>query len=94
MEEKLKQYEKHFAPIRRNKSEKQLTCKYINFIDENPRKVYIDMLAREVGEINLMDVRPGVLMKAASTQNIYFKDEDEEKEEIISEIIEFWCLKK
>lgn len=46
MEEKLKQYEKHFAPIKKNKSEKQLSCKYINFIDENPRKVYVDLLAK------------------------------------------------
>ena len=89
MEEKLKQYEKHFAPIRRNKSEKQLTCKYINFIDENPRKVYVDMLAREVAEIQLMDARPNKIQKAYSAHNIYFQDEDDEREEILSEIIEF-----
>lgn len=36
-----------------------------------------------------MEARPNALQKSSSSHNIYFKDSDDEKEEVISEIIEF-----
>lgn len=87
MEDKLKDYERHFAPIRKCRSERELVCKYTNFIDENPKKTYVELLAREVAEIDILDACKHS-EKALSCHNVYFQEEDEHQE-LISEIVEF-----
>ena len=88
MEDKLKDYEKHFAPLRKCRSERELVCKYTNFIDENPKKTYVEMLAKEAAEINISDATRHCTSKALSCHNTYFPEENEHQE-MISEIIEF-----
>jgi hypothetical protein len=69
-------------------SEKELTCKYTNFIDENPKKMYVEQLAREISNIDLSDVRRQTTEKAYSAHNVYGKVENDH-EEMMSEIVEF-----
>lgn len=76
MEEKLKEYERHFVRMRRCRSDRELVCRYTNFIDENPRKTYIETLKKEVDGIDVYDVQPNIAEKAYSTHNTYGKDDE------------------
>lgn len=88
MEDKLKDYERHFAPLRKCRSERELVCKYTNFIDENPKKTYVETLAREVAELDLSEVYRHPSTKALSCHNSYFQEEDDH-EQFAGDIEEF-----